>query len=607
MIRIFKRRAFVGLYRRMLTGYTVIILLVFAMACGVTYNLVRNYILNGNREELLEKAEFIVSGEYHSPDWQVLRKYQSLLDAEIVYVDRDYVAVQAPMRAGVKPKRASRQDQDTGLAYTEIASQMDQKIIDSVFDGNHVTGVEKVDFLTAQIVYAGVPVYNSQNQLMGAMLLIRTVEDVNVILLKVLFYAFISSAGAMLVAILFSSIYARSITKPVMDIREAAKSMMAGDYRVRVQASKNDEIGELANTVNVLAARLQEFVCSLKNEKSKIEQILFSIAEGIVAFDKDGQVLQCNPAALELLEIDGWNICDCEEMKARKRNITNLLTLCMQSGKNEVSTWTTASGRAITAIASRIVNGESEMIGAVCLLRDVSEEQRLEQLRKEYIANVSHELRTPLTGIRGMVEPLIDDVLDTEEEKKNNYRIIYRETLRLEKLIGEMLDLSRLQDGRVRVDVEPMNPSCVARRAVSAMQSIADEAGVKMVLNAENGIVCMGNEDRAIQTLVILIDNAVSFTPSGGCVTVSVRRDAEKAYLSVRDTGAGIEPQHLPYIWERFYKADKSRMRTTGTGLGLAIAKRVVELMGGEIGVKTEVGKGAEFTVALALAKKEES
>ena len=603
MIHICKRRAFVGLYRRMLIGYTVIILLVFAIACGVTYNLVRGYILSSTKEELLEKAEFIASGEHHSPDWRVLRKYQSLLDAEIVYVDRDYVAVHSPSKTSLKHENDSA---NTELSYTAIASQVDQKIINSVFDGNHVTGVEQVDFMTAQIVYAGVPVYNSQNQILGAMLLIRTVKDVNVIWLKVLFYAFVSIAGAMLVAILFSSIYARSVAKPVMAIRDAAKTMMAGDYRVRVPVTNNDEIGELANTINVLAARLQEVICSLKNEKTKIEQILFSIAEGIVAFDRNGQVLQCNPAALELLEIDEWDGCDCEEMMARKRNITDLQILCMKTGKNEVSTWTSASGRAITAVASRIENGAAEMIGAVCLLRDISEEQRLEQLRKEYIANVSHELRTPLTGIRGMVEPLIDDVLDTEEEKKNNYRIIYRETLRLEKLIGEMLDLSRLQDGRVRVDVEPMNPACVARRAVASMKNIADEAGVNIILDAENGIVCMGNEDRAIQTLVILIDNAVSFTPVGETVTVSVRGDGEKAYLSVRDTGAGIEPQHLPYIWERFYKADKSRMRTTGTGLGLAIAKRVVELMGGEIGVKTEVGKGAEFTVALKLAEKEE-
>ena len=605
MKHIFKRRAFVGLYRRMLIGYTVIILLVFAVACGVTYNLVRGYILNGSKEELLEKAEFIVSGERHSPDWKVLRKYQSLLDAEIVFVDRDYVAVQSRSRTSLKPESAG-DDADAELSYTAIASRMDQKIIDSVFEGNSVTGVEQVDFLTEQIVYAGVPVYNSQNELMGAMLLIRTAEDVNDIWLKVLLYAFVSIAGAMMVAILFSSMYSRSVAKPVLAIGEAAKTMVAGNYKIRVPVTQNDEIGQLASTVNVLAERLQTLICSLKNEKRKIEQILFSIAEGIVAFDRNGQVMQCNPAALELLEIDEWDGCDCDEMEARKRNIVNLLNLCMRSGKNEVSAWTSASGRAITAIASGIVNAESEMIGAVCLLRDVSEEQRLEQLRKEYVANVSHELRTPLTGIRGMVEPLIDDVLDTEEEKKNNYRIIYRETLRLEKLIGEMLDLSRLQDGRVRVDVEPMNPSCVARRAVAAMRNIADEAGVSMELNAESGIVCMGNEDRAIQTLVILIDNAVSFTPSGGSVTVSVRRDAEKAYLSVRDTGAGIEPQHLPYIWERFYKADKSRMRTTGTGLGLAIAKRVVELMGGEIGVKTEVGKGAEFTVSLPLAEKDE-
>ena len=238
-------------------------------------------------------------------------------------------------------------------------------------------------------------------------------------------------------------------------------------------------------------------------------------------------------------------------------------------------------------------------MGGVCLLRDVSEEIRLEQRRREYIANVSHELRTPLTGIRGMIEPLIDGILDTEEEKQDSYRIIDREAMRLEKLIGEMLELSRLQDGKDNRALERIQLCLPVGSAVYANKMLAEKAGIKIEYQAEEDIYVFGLENRIQQLITILLDNAISFTPEGGKITVTVTRGKCKAWIKVKDTGVGIEPQHLPYIWERFYKADKSRMRTTGTGLGLAIAKCIVELMGGSISVTSDVGCGTEFIVRL--------
>ena len=226
-------------------------------------------------------------------------------------------------------------------------------------------------------------------------------------------------------------------------------------------------------------------------------------------------------------------------------------------------------------------------------------------MRRDYVANISHELRTPLTGIRGMVEPLMDGYIDTEEEKADCYRVIYQETLRLEKLVREMLDMSRLQDGRVTLEMEELELPGIIDAAVRRMKPMADEAKVELVADTGGArLRCMGNEDRILQVLIIFVDNALSFTPSGGRVTIYAREEKERVRVGVIDTGVGIEPKDLPFIWERFYKADKSRMRTSGTGLGLAVAKLVVELMGGEIGVNTKVGEGSEFY--FTLNKKEE-
>ena len=280
--------------------------------------------------------------------------------------------------------------------------------------------------------------------------------------------------------------------------------------------------------------------------------------------------------------------------------LKDLLKRCMNTGESESMSWQNHTQRALYAGASPLLDEDGEIIGTVCLLRDMSEAMRMEQLRREYVANISHELRTPLTGIRGMVEPLIDGCMDTEEERQESYRIILKETIRLEKLVGDMLDMSRLQDGRIQVELEPMELPGILEAAARSMKGIADEAGVDLRVETDGSrLACLGNEDRIMQVLVILIDNALSFTPRGGNVTVFACDAGTHVAAGVRDTGCGIEPKDLNMIWERFYKADRSRMRTTGTGLGLSIAKLVTRLMGGDISVRSEPGKGAEFTFTL--------
>ena len=199
-----------------------------------------------------------------------------------------------------------------------------------------------------------------------------------------------------------------------------------------------------------------------------------------------------------------------------------------------------------------------------------------------------------------MVEPLIDGYIDTEEEKQNCYQIIYQETIRLEKLVKEMLDMSRLQDGRLTIDMEELELPGILDAAVRRMQPIADKSGISLTCVTDGSkLRCMGNEDRILQVLIILLDNALSFTPQGGRVSIIGKDLGNEIVVSVEDTGVGISKKDLPFIWDRFYKADKSRMGTTGTGLGLAIAKLVVEHMNGEISVDSAPGRGSVFSFTL--------
>ena len=404
-------------------------------------------------------------------------------------------------------------------------------------------------------------------------------------------------------AVLLATQQTRTLVRPIQRITRAARRMTDdSDYAERITGLPNDEIGDLGRAMNSMSARLMDVIKNLRKERDKLGLVISGIGEGLIAVDYKGRVVHYNPVFLELMEMDGidglWE-SDDDNIQALK----DLLKRCMDTGEPESMNWQNHTQRALYAGASPLTDDGGEIIGTVCLLRDMSEAMRMEQLRRDYVANISHELRTPLTGIRGMVEPLIDGCMDTEEERQDSYRVILRETIRLEKLVGEMLDMSRLQDGRVSVELEPLELPGILEAAARGMRQIAVDAGVELAVETDGTpLACMGNEDRITQVLVILMDNALSFTPAGGTVTVYARDAGDRVAVGVRDTGCGIEPKDLPLIWERFYKADRSRMRTTGTGLGLSIAKLVVELMGGEIGVNSEPGKGAEFTFTLKKA-----
>jgi signal transduction histidine kinase len=229
--------------------------------------------------------------------------------------------------------------------------------------------------------------------------------------------------------------------------------------------------------------------------------------------------------------------------------------------------------------------------------RFVAGTARMEKLRRDFVANISHELRTPLTVIRGYTEALLDGTVQPQEADRY-HRLMRDETVRLEGLINELLDLSRLQAEGTALPMETIPLAAIADGVVSLLKPRADQAGVALALAADGDTAVNGNGDRLTQLVLILLDNALKFTPAGGRVTAGVARSGDEVRLQVADTGSGIAREDLPFIWERFYKADKSHGRTAaGTGLGLSIAREIVARHGGRVEVASELGKGSTFTV----------
>ena len=597
-----KYRSMMGIGAKTLLSHIALALFVAVLSGVLSYVLTTQYVRDTRIDDLARKAEHIAesmrtasSEEGIKPKRRMVRVYQNLTEARVFFLESGPEKPRLWQYADIQAPDASEDD----LQWVDIISAVDLQFFTRVLGGETLSALQQFEFAQGVVLFAGAPIKDESGAVLGGVVLAQPVDQLHRLSRTIGFMLALVVSISLLLAVGLANLQTRRLVLPIQKLTRAARRMTDdSDYLERITALPNDEIGDLGRAMNSMTARLMDTIKNLRKERDKLEVVISGIGEGLIAVDRKGFIVHSNPVFLELMEIDGLDgLWESED--ANITALKDMLKRCIDTGEAEDMHWTNHSGRALYAGASPL-SDEGGILGTVCLLRDVSESVRMEQLRRDYVANISHELRTPLTGIRGMVEPLIDGCMESEEERMDSYRVILRETIRLEKLVGEMLDMSRLQDGRVSVEVEPLELPGILEAAARSMRQIAVDAGVALDVETDGSpLQCMGNEDRITQVLVILMDNALSFTPAGGTVTVYARDDGEQVAVGVRDTGCGIEPKDLPMIWERFYKADRSRMRTTGTGLGLSIAKLVVELMGGEIGVKSEPGKGADFTFTL--------
>lgn len=595
-----KYRSNLGIGGKTLLSHIALALFVAVLSGVLSYLVTTQYARDSRIDDLALKAERVaenlaqtVSEGKVKPNKKLARISQSLTDARVFFLEQ---GEEKPLLWQYEDMQAAEDD----LQWVDIMRATDLQFFNRVLNGETLTAVQQFEFTQGVVLLAGAPVLDTNGSVLSGVVLAQSVDQLHRLSRAIGFMLSMVVSIALVLAVLLATQQTRRLVLPIQKLTRAARRMTDDNsYFIRISPLPNDEIGDLGRAMNSMSARLSDVIQNLRKERDKLGLVISGIGEGLIAVDRGGRVVHSNPVFLELMEIgciDGlWDTGDAnlDALKA-------MLKRCMETGEAEHMTWKNHSGRALYAGASPLTDEEGVILGTVCLLRDMSEAMRMEQLRRDYVANISHELRTPLTGIRGMVEPLIDGCMESEEERQDSYRVILRETIRLEKLVGEMLDMSRLQDGRVSVELEPLELPGILEAAARGMRQIALDAGVGLDVETDGtALCCMGNENRITQVLVILMDNALSFTPAGGKVTVYARDAGDRVAVGVRDTGCGIMPKDLPMIWERFYKADRSRMRTTGTGLGLSIAKLVVELMGGEIGVRSEPGKGADFTFTL--------
>lgn len=402
---------------------------------------------------------------------------------------------------------------------------------------------------------------------------------------------------------------ARTVVTPINEISTAAQAIIDGNYNVSTRIGAYAELSQLLHTLRSMNTRLQDTVEKLQHKSVELESVIDHMINGLIAVDGQLRVVQMNNAAKHMLGVTG----SVEGKPVLEATGNSRLEAGLQEAMEheelvtlELPVRATPRHRLIRLYVSPLEH-ENESIGAVALLEDITELRNLEQMRTDFAANVTHELKTPLTSIKGFVETLQAGAIEDPEMAKRFLDIISMEADRLTRLINDVLSLSSMENGRVRVTTERLNLGKHAQDVCMMLENSAKQKNISLVLDVQDDTFVNANQDHIKQLLINLIDNAIKYTLNDGRVSVRVVHEGENVVLRVKDTGIGIAQEHIPRLFERFYRVDKGRSRNMGgTGLGLAIVKHIVMDMNGQIDVQSELNVGTEFTVTLPYASKQE-
>lgn len=442
-------------------------------------------------------------------------------------------------------------------------------------------------------VLIGEPVVSRFGNVIGALFLVKPLNELNAAMGSLIYALIISMIASSLIMILPAYLGSRSIVRPIRQMNVTANAMAGGNFTAKAEEEGTDELVQLGRSLNHLSAALSATISDLTLEKNRLHAVINGIGEGIIAIDAEGKIIKTNSAALRLL--GGSYADDITALPAYRQAAEDIG--CVLGGET-VSKELKVRDRILrVAITPLTDGGRGE--GAVMLIRDITEASRLEQTRTEYVANVSHELRTPIASIRGLADALNDGLVKKDEDKARYYGYILRESMRLSRLIDDLLELSRLQSGTIAFKKQFISINELIEDVADRYVSAAREKGLNVEIDIGEPYKAYTNPDRAEQVLVALTDNAIKYGYSG-TLRFSAEKKGDSLYISVSNPGS-IADEDIDHVFERFYKADKAHAGQ-GTGLGLSIVNEVLGLLGERIWAKSENGT-VTFTFTLSTVK----
>jgi two-component system phosphate regulon sensor histidine kinase PhoR len=462
-----------------------------------------------------------------------------------------------------------------------------------------------------EMVYAAVPIAGARG-MVGVARVSWPLDQVNGQLDRLRTIALSGIALSGVLAAILAWLLSRYIIRPLDALTGVAGAMAAGDLDRRSDPRGTDEIGRLGLAFNRMADELSETIGIISDERAKLAAIMETMGDGLLVIDHEGMIRLANSAAERLLRPYARPSRDGRPREVRGRaliavaidhELDQLVRETQRRGQVSSLLLEAPNGqRTIRAVAAPARGVEND--ATLLVLQDLTEVRRLETARRDFVANISHELRTPLASIKALVETLEGGALDDEEAARYFLRLMNGEVEHLTQLVRELLELSRIESGQLSLAREAIAPRLLVERALTRLAAQAERGGIALVADAADDLPpVLADPERIGQVLLNLLHNAIKFTPPGGRVIVGAARRGDAVAFSVRDSGTGIDPDDLPRIFERFYKADKARSGG-GTGLGLAIVKHLVGAHEGAVAAQNNADAhgGATFTFTLPLA-----
>lgn len=463
-----------------------------------------------------------------------------------------------------------------------------------------------------------IPLNDSNNNVVGAVLLRASLEggysNINNITLIYLSAALVTIILSLFLAVLIS----QEITRPIEEMRKQTLRIARGDFSGQVRVMGNDELGQLAGAVNNLSVRVEEAQESSDSERRRLDSVLSHMSDGVLATDRRGNITIVNNMALQLLGVDheddliGKSIIDALDIRHdyTVRELINSnqkeMIIDMSAGGNDLI---------LNAYFSPIQRESGFISGLVCVLHDVTSQQKEERERKQFVSNVSHELRTPLTSVHSYVEALSDGAWKDKDIAPQFLTVIQNETNRMIRMINDLLSLSRMDSGTTKLNLEYVNIKELFNYILNRFDMIIkkdenDQNSKKYTIEryfTDKDLWVEIDTDKFTQVIDNIMNNAIKYSPDGGVITTRLLETHNHVILSISDQGLGIPRKDLGRIFDRFFRVDKARSRKQGgTGLGLAISKEVINLLGGQIWVDSIEGQGSTFYISLPYVPYEE-
>lgn len=497
---------------------------------------------------------------------------------------------------------------DTHEDPARMDNHADRQEVSEAFRGQVGMAIRYSRTLDQDMMYVGLPLMEN-GRLIGVLRTSIPFTSIDQTIGRITAEIALGGLAIALLAALLSLWISRRITRPLEAMKEGAERFAAGELGHRLSVPPSEEMAVLARALNQMATQLDERLRAVQRERNQLRVVLSSMVEGVIAVDRDERVIRLNQAAARMLHFD--------RKKAKNRSIQEVSrntelqkfmaeTLASESLVERDLSLYTGDDLVVRAHGTGLRDETGKRIGALIVLNDITRLRRLENVRRDFVANVSHEIKTPLTAIRGFVETLQDDSGSDPENHRRFLEIIARHTGRLEALVEDLLNLSRIEEEKPAEGIALENRSLlkILQGAEEIIGDKVEGSSDRIRISCDPRIRISVTPLLIEQAFVNLLENAVKYSPAETQVLVDVERQGSEIAVRVKDQGPGIPPDHLPRIFERFYRVDKSRSRLLGgTGLGLAIVKHVVQVHGGRVEVESTPGTGSTFTVYLPAAR----